>query len=177
MPSRLAQLRNDAKVAICCLAVSGLVLSSLAMQKITQAQGDRQLSQHHAQHQQAQERARLEGLADAQHRAAIESNAQGWRLWQAHISPKCSAMVSKLDRHRSYLGFTLNKTRLVYEGLIICDQNYVGILKGADLKPMWIVPRLGSLHPMPSDAPPPEFQPPTPPKGAITLPSDSTLKF
>jgi hypothetical protein len=51
---------------------------------------------------------------------------------------------------------------LVYEGLIICDRTDVAILKGPELKPTWIVPRMSSKHPMPTTAPPPEFQPPSP---------------
>jgi hypothetical protein len=177
MPSRLAQLRSDAKVTLGCLVVSGLIIGSLVAQKVTATQSDRQAQQQQQvqrqqaeqlqqqqqnQLQQAQERARLEALADAQRRMAIEANAQGWRRWQAHIEPKCSVTIAKLDRNRSYLGATISKTRLVYEGLIVCDRNYVGILKGADLKPMWMVPRIGSGYPMPSDPPPPEFRSPIP---------------
>jgi hypothetical protein len=177
MSSRLAQLRDDIKVVWGCLALSGVVLGSLGVQKITHAQAEQQAQQQQQvqrqqaeqrqqqqqqQIQQEQERARLEALAEGQRRIAIEANAQGWRRWQAHIDPKCSVTIAKLDRNKSYLGATIAKKRLVYDGLIVCDKDYVGILKGADLKPMWMVPRLGSRYPLPSEAPPPEFRSPAP---------------
>jgi type II secretory pathway pseudopilin PulG len=161
MPSRLAQLRNDSGVVLGCLGLSAVILGSLVIQKMTMASTDRQAQQQQQAIAQQQQAAQLAGLADVQRRAAIEVNAQGWRAWQAHIEPKCSTTIGKLE-NRSYVGFSINKTRLVYDGLIICDRDYAGILKGPELRPMWIVPRIRSKRPMPSGSPPPEFQPPVP---------------
>jgi type II secretory pathway pseudopilin PulG len=161
MPSRLAQLRNDSGVVLGCLVISAIILGSLVIQKMTTAQSDKQAQQQQQAIAQQQQAAQLAGLADAQRRAAIEANAQGWRAWQAHIEPKCSTTIAKLE-NRSYVGFTINKTRPVYDGLIICDRDYTGILKGPELKPMWVVPRIRSKRPMPGGLPPPEFQPPSP---------------
>lgn len=158
MPSRLAKLRNDTKVVWGCLAISLLILGTLATQKITAATADQQGKQQQSHLAQQQAAAQIAGLADAQKRASIEANAQGWRAWQAHIGHRCTAQITKLE-DRSYVGFTLNKKRLVYEGLLICDRDRIGILKGPELKPMWMVPRIGSKHPMPTTPPPPEFQP------------------
>jgi type II secretory pathway pseudopilin PulG len=161
MPSRLAQLRNDSGVVLRCLVISAIILGSLVIQKMTTAQSDKQAQQQQQAIVQQQQAAQLAGLADAQRRAAIEANAQGWKAWQAYIEPKCSTTIGKLE-NRSYVGFTINQTRPVYDGLIICDRDYAGILKGPELKPMWIVPRIQSKRPMPSGSPPPEFQPPSP---------------
>jgi hypothetical protein len=161
MPSRLAQLRNDSGVVLGCLGISAIILGSLVIQKMTTAQSDKQAQQQQQTIQQQQQAAQLAGLADVQRRAAIEANAQGWKAWQAHIEPKCSTTIGKLE-NRSYVGFTIGKTRLVYDGLIICDRDYAGILKGPELKPMWVVPRIRSKRPMPSGSPPPEFSPPSP---------------
>jgi hypothetical protein len=161
MPSRLAQLRNDSGVVLGCLGISAVILGSLAIGKMTTASTDRQAQQQQQTIQQQQQAAQLAGLADVQRRAAIEANAQGWKAWQAHIDPKCSTTIGKLET-RSYVGFTINKTRPVYDGLIICDRDYAGILKGPELRPMWVVPRIRSKRPMPSGSPPPEFQPPAP---------------
>jgi type II secretory pathway pseudopilin PulG len=161
MASRLAQLRNDSGVVLGCLGLSAVILGSLVIQKITTASADRQAQQQQQIIQQQQQAAQLAGLADVQRRNTTEANAQGWKTWQAHIEPKCSTTIGKLE-NRSYVGFTINKTRPVYDGLIICDRDYAGILKGPELKPMWIVPRVGSKRPMPSGSPPPEFSPPAP---------------
>ncbi len=161
MPSRLAQLRNDSGVVLGCLVISAIILGSLVIQKMTTAQSDKQAQQQQQSIAQQQQAAQLAGLADAQRRAVIEANAQGWKAWQAYIEPKCSTTIGKLE-NRSYVGFTINQTRLVYDGLIICDRDYAGILKGPELKPMWIVPRIQAKRPMPSGSPPPEFQPPSP---------------
>jgi type II secretory pathway pseudopilin PulG len=162
MPSRLAQLRNDSGLVLGCLGISAVILGSLVIQKMTTAQSDKQAQQQQQVIAQQQQAAQLAGLADAQRRAVIEANAQGWKAWQAHIEPKCSTTISKLE-NRSYIGSTVGPPkRLVYEGLIICDRANVAILKGPELKPMWIVPRIGSKHPMPTTPPPPEFQPPLP---------------
>jgi type II secretory pathway pseudopilin PulG len=161
MPSRLAQLRNDSGVVLGCLGISAVILGSLAIGKMTMANTDRQAQQQQQTIAQQQQAAQLAGLADVQRRAVIEANAQGWKAWQAHIEPKCSTTIGKLET-RSYVGFTINKTRPVYEGLIICDRDYAAILKGPELKPMWIVPRAASKRPMPSGSPPPEFSPPAP---------------
>jgi type II secretory pathway pseudopilin PulG len=161
MPSRLAQLRNDSGVVIGCLGLSAIILGSLALGKISNAQADRQTRQQQQLIAQQQQAAQLAGLADAQRRAWVEANAQAWKAWQAHIEPRCGATITKLEA-RSYLGAMLDKKRLVYEGLIICDRSYVAILKGPELRPMWMVPRRSSKHPMPTTAPPPEFQPPAP---------------
>lgn len=161
MPSRLAQLRNDSGLVLGCLGISAIILGSLVIGKITTAQSAKQAQQQQQTIAQQQQAAQLAGLADVQRRAAIEANAQGWKAWQAHIDPKCSASISKLE-NRSYLGSTIDKKRPVYEGLIICDRANVAILKGPELKPMWMVPRTGSKHPMPTGSPPPEFQPPAP---------------
>jgi type II secretory pathway pseudopilin PulG len=161
MPSRLAQLRNDSGLVLGCLGISAVILGSLVIQKMTTAQSDKQAQQQQQVIAQQQQAVQLAGLADAQRRAAIEANAQGWKAWQAHIEPKCGAVISKLE-NRSYIGSTVGPPkRLVYEGLIICDRSHVAILKGPELKPMWIVPRMGSKHPMPTTPPPPEFQPPS----------------
>ncbi len=161
MPSRLAQLRNDSGALLGCLGISALILGSLVIQKMTTAQSDKQAAQQQQAIAQQQQAAQLAGLADVQRRALIEANAQGWKAWQAHIEPKCSTTIGKLET-RSYVGFTINKTRPVYEGLIICDRDYAAILKGPELKPMWVVPRVASKRPMPSGSPPPEFSPPAP---------------
>jgi type II secretory pathway pseudopilin PulG len=162
MPSRLAQLRNDSGVVLGCLGLSAVILGSLVIQKMSTAQSEKQAQQQQQAIDQQQAAAQLAGLADVQRRAAIEANAQGWKVWQAHIEAKCSTTIGKLE-NRSYVGFTISPPkRLVYEGLIICDRSYVAILKGPELKPMWIVPRTGSKHPMPTGAPPPEFRPPAP---------------
>jgi type II secretory pathway pseudopilin PulG len=161
MPSRLAQLRNDSGLVLGCLGISAVILGSLAIGKMTTANTDRQAQQQQQTIAQQQQAAQLAGLADVQRRAAIEANAQGWKAWQAHIEPKCSTTIGKLET-RSYVGYTINKTRPVYEGLIICDRDYAAILKGPELKPWWIVPRVGSKRPMPSGFPPPEFSPPAP---------------
>ncbi len=161
MPSRLAQLRNDSGVVLGCLGISAVILGSLVIQKMTTAQSDKQAQQQQQTIQQQQQQAQLAGLADVQRRAAIEANAQGWKAWQSHIEPKCSTTIGRLET-RSYVGYTINKARPVYDGLIICDRDYAGILKGPELKPMWIVPRVASKRPMPSGSPPPEFQPPAP---------------
>jgi hypothetical protein len=161
MPSRLAQLRNDSSVVLGCLVISAIILGSLVIQKMTTAQSDKQAQQQQQAIAQQQQAAQLAGLADAQRRAAIEANAQGWKAWQAYIEPKCSTTIGKLE-NRSYVGFTINQMRPVYDGLIICDRDYAGILKGPELKPMWIVPRIQAKRPMPSGSPPPEFQPPSP---------------
>jgi hypothetical protein len=161
MPSRLAQLRNDSGVVLGCLIISAIILGSLVIQKMTTAQSVKQAQQQQQAIAQQQQAAQLAGLADAQRRAAIEANAQAWKAWQAYIEPKCSTTIQKLE-NRSYIGFTINQTRPVYDGLIICDRDYAGILKGPELRPMWIVPRIQSKRPMPSGSPPPEFQPPAP---------------
>jgi type II secretory pathway pseudopilin PulG len=161
MASRLAQLRNDSGVVLGCLGLSAIILGSLIIQKMSNAQSAKQAQQQQQAIAQQQHAAQLAGLADVQRRAAIEANAQGWKAWQTYIEPKCSTTISKLE-NRSYIGFTINQTRLVYDGLIICDRDYAGILKGPELKPMWIVPRVGSKRPMPGGSPPPEFQPPAP---------------
>jgi type II secretory pathway pseudopilin PulG len=162
MPSRLAQLRNDSGLVLGCLVISAIILGSLVIQKMTAASTDRQAQQQQQAIAQQQQVAQLAGLADAQRRGVIEANAQGWKAWQAHIEPKCGAVVGKLE-NRSYIGSTIGPPkRLVYEGLIICDRTDVAILKGPELKPMWVVPRMSSKHPMPTTAPPPEFQPPSP---------------
>jgi hypothetical protein len=161
MPSRLAQLRNDSGVVLGCLGLSAVILGSLVIQKMTMASTDRQAQQQQQTIAQQQQAAQLAGLADVQRRAVIEANAQGWKAWQAHIEPKCSTTIGKLE-NRSYVGFSINKMRLVYDGLIICDRDYAGILKGPELRPMWVVPRVRSKRPMPSGSPPPEFQPPVP---------------
>jgi type II secretory pathway pseudopilin PulG len=161
MPSRLAQLRNDSGLVLGCLGISAIILGSLAIGKMTTDSTDRQTQRQRQAIAQQQQAAQLTGLADVQRRAVIEANAQGWKAWQAHIEPKCSTTINKLET-RSYVGYTISKTRPVYEGLIICDRDYAAILKGPELKPRWMVPRTGSKHPMPSGFPPPEFSPPAP---------------
>ena len=161
MPSRLSSLRSDGAVILIALGVSAVVVGSLVAQKFSAIQSDKQSKAAQQSIEQQQQAAQLAGLADTQRRAAIEANAQGWKAWQAHIDPKCTAAMQKLES-RSYLGYTIGPKRLVYEGLIVCDNTQVGILKGPELRPLWLVPRIGSRHPMPTTPPPPEFTPPPP---------------
>lgn len=49
MPSRLAKLRDDTKIVWGCLAISLLILGTLATQKITAATADQQGEQQQAQ--------------------------------------------------------------------------------------------------------------------------------
>jgi type II secretory pathway pseudopilin PulG len=163
MPSRLAQLRNDSGVVLGCLGISALILGSLAIGKMTSAQSDKQAQQQQQIIAQQQAAAQLAGLAEAQRRAAIEANAQGWKAWQTHISARCSTVVHQLDANRSYVGITIGKARRpVYQGLILCDRDRAGILKGDELRLAWLVPRTGSKMPLPTGDPPPEFKPPAP---------------
>jgi type II secretory pathway pseudopilin PulG len=162
MESRLAKLRSDSTVIFVSLGLSALIVGSLVVQKMSATQSDKQAKLQQQSIEQQQQAAQVAGLADTQRRAAIEANAQAWKAWQAHIDPKCNAAMPKIE-NRSYIGYTIGPPkRLVYEGLIVCDKSQVGILKGADLRPLWLVPRVGSKHPMPTTAPPPEFNPPPP---------------
>jgi hypothetical protein len=163
MASKLAQLRSDQKLVMGCLGLSAVVLGSLAVQRMGQAQGDKaaQARQQHLQ-QQASEFA-LQQQSEAQRRQAIEANANAWKAWQSHVSQRCSAVVHKLNADQSYLGVTIGKERRpLYPGVILCDRDYAGILKGPELRLHWVVPRVGSKMPMPTGDPPPEFKPPVP---------------
>lgn len=157
MKSRLAQLRSDLTIVFGCVAVSALIAGSLAMQAIS-ASGAAQARQ--SQEQQARaEQSRREAAAKAQIRASIK----GWEAWRDYIEPQCENVISRLERGKSYRNYHIHNSRTpVYDGLVICDRNSVGILKGAMLRPAYLVPRVGSPYPMPSDPPPPEFAPFTP---------------
>ena len=158
MKSRLARLRSDATVILGCVAVSTLIAGSLAMQAIS-ASGEAEIKQQQEQQRQI-EGSRREAAAKAQ----IRANIKGWEAWRDYIEPQCENIVSRLERDKSYRNYHIYNSRTpVYDGLVICDRNSVGILKGAMLRPAYLVPRVGSPYPMPSDPPPPEFAPPTPP--------------
>lgn len=163
MPSKLAQLRSDTKLVMGCLALSAVVLGSLAAQRMSQAQGDKANQARQQQLEQQASELALQQQTEAQRRAAIEANAQAWKAWQSHVSQRCNAVVHKLNTDASYLGVTIGKERRpVYPGVILCDRDYAGILKGPELRLHWVVPRVGSKMPMPTGEPPPEFKPPTP---------------
>ncbi|GAQ00161.1 hypothetical protein [Leptolyngbya sp. NIES-2104] len=153
--SRLAQLRSDVTVIFGCIAVSAVVAGSLAVQAIS-AQNEAQAKQHQDQQAKVEQAQR-----DAATKAQIIANSKAWEQWRDYIEPQCENTVSRLERNRSYRNFKIygNPNRPVYDGLVICDRNFVSILKGAMLRPAYVVPRSGSPYPMPSDNPPPEFAP------------------
>lgn len=152
--SRLKQLRDDIGTIGGCLAVSVLVLGSIAFQTL-QAQSAQQVQQEKAQQQQAQRE-----KVERDRKAQIEANAKAWISWRDYIEPQCTVDIPRLQRNASYRNLRIDgKAGKVYEGLVLCDRNAVGILQGAMLRATYVVPRNGSPFPMPSEAPPPEFAP------------------
>ncbi len=155
--SRLAQLRADRKVILGCTAGAIVLVGAPAVSTIVthqQAAETKTRTDRLNQNQESIDR------AESARRVAIDLNAQGWKAWQAHIDPRCHLAVNKLAT--VYRGRKTTVGRPLKAGDIVCDRDRVAILKGADLVPMWAVPRLTSTYPMPTTPPPPEFRLPPP---------------